>query len=204
MLSLQWKPHAWKDRIYIKMGPSYQFSWNRWIRSASVTHTCIYILYDVYKLVQPHTQNEFEGFQYTCTVVIIRTMLKKTMKSNRLHCFQLSLAMKYHEWPVAFRFMKILISQHLKKFPLMCLIFCVLIYVIGISQLIVVGVIHYYIFFKVASLVLSQLNDWLTYTWGTLADRHGPLTRYVKLRVVHALGMPGAFSPSPPSKGTVG
>ena len=26
---------------------------------------------------------------------------------------------------------------------------------------------------------------------------HGPLTRYVKLRVVHAPGMPGAFSPPP-------
>ena len=27
--------------------------------------------------------------------------------------------------------------------------------------------------------------------------RHGPLARYVKLRVAHALGMPGTFSPSP-------
>ena len=26
---------------------------------------------------------------------------------------------------------------------------------------------------------------------------HGPLTRYVKLRVAHAPGMPGTFSPSP-------
>ena len=26
---------------------------------------------------------------------------------------------------------------------------------------------------------------------------HGPLTRYVKLRVAHALGMPGTFSPPP-------
>ena len=29
---------------------------------------------------------------------------------------------------------------------------------------------------------------------------HGPLTRYVKLRVVHAPGMPGIFSPPPTSK----
>ena len=29
---------------------------------------------------------------------------------------------------------------------------------------------------------------------------HGPLTRYVKLRVAHAPGMPGTFSPSPTSK----
>ena len=29
---------------------------------------------------------------------------------------------------------------------------------------------------------------------------HGPLTRYVKLRVAHAPGMPGTFSPPPTSK----
>ena len=31
---------------------------------------------------------------------------------------------------------------------------------------------------------------------------HGPLTRYVKLRVTHVPGMPGAFSPPPTSKET--
>ena len=31
---------------------------------------------------------------------------------------------------------------------------------------------------------------------------HGTLTRYVKLRVAHALGMPGTFSPPPTSKET--
>ena len=31
---------------------------------------------------------------------------------------------------------------------------------------------------------------------------HGPLTRYVKLRVTHVPGMPGTFSPPPTSKGT--
>ena len=31
---------------------------------------------------------------------------------------------------------------------------------------------------------------------------HGPLTRYVKLRVAHAPGMPGTFSPPPISKET--
>ena len=31
---------------------------------------------------------------------------------------------------------------------------------------------------------------------------HGPLSRYVKLRVAHAPGMPGTFSPSPTSKET--
>ena len=31
---------------------------------------------------------------------------------------------------------------------------------------------------------------------------HGPLTRYVKLRVAHAPGMPGAFSQPPTSKET--
>ena len=36
----------------------------------------------------------------------------------------------------------------------------------------------------------------------TMGSGNGPLTRYVKLRVVHAPGMPGTFSPSPNSKGT--
>ena len=31
---------------------------------------------------------------------------------------------------------------------------------------------------------------------------HGPLTRYVKLWVAHALGMPGTFSPPPTSEET--
>ena len=31
---------------------------------------------------------------------------------------------------------------------------------------------------------------------------HGPLTRYVKLRVAHAPGMPGTFSPPPTSRDT--
>ena len=31
---------------------------------------------------------------------------------------------------------------------------------------------------------------------------HGSLTRYVKLRVAHASGMPGTFSPPPTSKET--
>ena len=31
---------------------------------------------------------------------------------------------------------------------------------------------------------------------------HGPLTRYVKLRVAHAPDMPGTFSPPPTSKET--
>ena len=34
--------------------------------------------------------------------------------------------------------------------------------------------------------------------------RHGPLTKYVKLRAVHAPGMPGTFSPSPTSRQTAG
>ena len=32
------------------------------------------------------------------------------------------------------------------------------------------------------------------------SSTHGPLTRYVKLRVAHALGMSGMFSPPPTSK----
>ena len=31
---------------------------------------------------------------------------------------------------------------------------------------------------------------------------HGPLTRYVKLGIAHAPGMPGTFSPPPTSKET--
>ena len=34
------------------------------------------------------------------------------------------------------------------------------------------------------------------------SDLHGPLTRYVKLCVAHAPGMPGTFSPPPTSKET--
>ena len=34
------------------------------------------------------------------------------------------------------------------------------------------------------------------------ASSHGPLARYVKLRIVHALGMPGMISPPPTSKET--
>ena len=37
---------------------------------------------------------------------------------------------------------------------------------------------------------------WIVYAY------NGPLTRYVKLRVVHAPGMPGMFSPPPTSKET--
>ena len=36
----------------------------------------------------------------------------------------------------------------------------------------------------------------------TLTNRNGPLTRYVDLRVAHAPGMPGTFSPPPTSKET--
>ena len=32
---------------------------------------------------------------------------------------------------------------------------------------------------------------------GQELNDHGPLTRYVKLRVAHAPGMPGTFSPPP-------
>ena len=38
--------------------------------------------------------------------------------------------------------------------------------------------------------------------FNTERHRHGPLTRYVKLRVVHAPGMPGMFSSPPTSKET--
>ena len=45
----------------------------------------------------------------------------------------------------------------------------------------------------------------VTYNWtshnpvlrGSLAGYHGPFDRYVKLRVAHAPGMPGTFSPPP-------
>ena len=37
-------------------------------------------------------------------------------------------------------------------------------------------------------------------SWHENAFRHGPLTRYVTLRVAHAPGMPGKFSPTPNSK----
>ena len=36
--------------------------------------------------------------------------------------------------------------------------------------------------------------------WCVVVFFHGPLTRYVQLRVAHAPGMPRTFSPPPPSK----
>ena len=39
-----------------------------------------------------------------------------------------------------------------------------------------------------------------TRLWRQQTTRHGPLTRYVKLQVAHAPGMPGKFSPPPISK----
>ena len=41
---------------------------------------------------------------------------------------------------------------------------------------------------------------WACWGWGIY--RHRPLTTYVKLRVAHALGMPGTFSPPPTSNET--
>ena len=41
---------------------------------------------------------------------------------------------------------------------------------------------------------------WRKYSKPTVNLGYGPLTRYVKLRVAHAPGMPGTFSPPPTSK----
>ena len=38
-----------------------------------------------------------------------------------------------------------------------------------------------------------RVEQWSWYVY----DMSGPLTRYVKLRVAHAPGMPGTFSPPP-------
>ena len=49
----------------------------------------------------------------------------------------------------------------------------------------------------------SVIKSSLRHYWpGCRCNRtmHGPLTRYVKLRVAHAPGMPGTFSPHPTSK----
>ena len=56
----------------------------------------------------------------------------------------------------------------------------------------------------------KEMSVWNTlppWTGAQLSSRssgrqRGPLTRYVKLRVVHAPGMPGTFSPPPTSKET--
>ena len=53
---------------------------------------------------------------------------------------------------------------------------------------------------------VTSLYDWAN---GTVAvqlpptHQNGPLARYIKLRVAHAPGMPGTFSPPPTSKETV-
>ena len=43
---------------------------------------------------------------------------------------------------------------------------------------------------------------WLIHLNHNETPKHGPLTRYVKLWVAHALGIPGMFSPQPISKDT--
>ena len=47
-----------------------------------------------------------------------------------------------------------------------------------------------------------DITDFLLNGYSTQNGRHWPLTRYVKLRVAHAPGMPGTFSPPPTSKET--
>ena len=44
---------------------------------------------------------------------------------------------------------------------------------------------------------MRPLNTYVTSLWCVHSSRYGPLTRYVKLRVAHAPGMPGTFSPPP-------
>ena len=47
------------------------------------------------------------------------------------------------------------------------------------------------------SIYQCLILKWVAETW-----HHGPLTRYIKLWVAHALGMPGTFSPPLTSKET--
>ena len=55
-------------------------------------------------------------------------------------------------------------------------------------------------------LILPPCCDDMADVWTAEVDdpasRHGPLTRYVILRVARAPGMPGTFSPPPTSKET--
>ena len=48
-------------------------------------------------------------------------------------------------------------------------------------------------------IVLNFFSDAITHPWAIF---NGPLTRYVKLRVAHAPGIPGTFSSPPSSKVT--
>ena len=41
----------------------------------------------------------------------------------------------------------------------------------------------------------QQINCLCIPLWWSIRDYNGPLVRYIKLRVAHAPGMPGAFSP---------
>ena len=46
--------------------------------------------------------------------------------------------------------------------------------------------------------VISVMTDATNpFPYLAIVSHHGPLTRYAKLRVAHALGMPGTFSPPP-------
>ena len=54
--------------------------------------------------------------------------------------------------------------------------------------------------YKITRLQSSRIWNLITYM---KIICHGPLTRYVKLQVAHAPGMPGTFSPPPTSKEAV-
>ena len=54
---------------------------------------------------------------------------------------------------------------------------------------------------QVMSIRLFDAKSWLKSWSFTVNWTHGPLTRYVKLQVAHAPGMPGTFSPAADFKG---
>ena len=51
-----------------------------------------------------------------------------------------------------------------------------------------------------AGMYWKHMNSHKMFYWFVCMDLYGPLTRYVKLRVVHAPGMPGTFPPPPTPK----
>ena len=57
-----------------------------------------------------------------------------------------------------------------------------------------------FVLFIHCKLMWTPLSRWYVNVLGVVV--YGPLARYVKLRVAHAPGMPGAFSPRPTSKET--
>ena len=65
-----------------------------------------------------------------------------------------------------------------------------------------VVVLMLHLIFEIKYLKFKKKKIWILENTDDTNPTHGPLTRYVKLRILHALGMPGTLSPPPTSTET--